>query len=64
MDQITKLFGAAIAGALSLIAVLLLAKPLYDAFEPLAELSGISTVLIVGLILLAIAAGIFQQMTK
>ena len=61
MEDIIKLAGISFAGGISLFAMLLLAKPLYDAFKPLADLSSVPVIFLVGLILLTIGAAIFQK---
>jgi len=61
MMEFAKIFGAAVAGGLSVILVLLLAKPLFDAFAEISKQVNVPASLIVGAILLAIVAGIFKK---
>ena len=64
MRNIERVIGAAGAGIVAILAVLLLAKPLLEAFTDLAKEIPMPVNLIVGLILLAIAGAIFQKMTR
>ncbi|MDP3733788.1 MAG: hypothetical protein Q8R37_01035 [Nanoarchaeota archaeon] len=64
MGYTERAVGAAIAGAVAIVAVSLLAKPLLEAFSQLALGATGSTTLIVGLILLAVGVAIFQKMTR
>ncbi len=64
MNNLDRTIGAAIAGAMALVAVLLLANPLLVAFTELAKQIAIPVTLIVGLLLFVIAATIFQKMTR
>lgn len=64
MTSIEKIAGAALAGAIALTAVFLLAKPLLEVFSELAKGTSMPVTLIVGLLLLGIAATIFQKMTR
>lgn len=64
MKNIERAIGSAIAGAVAILAVLLLAKPLFEVFADTLKESSLIVSVIVGLILLAIAAGVFQRMTR
>lgn len=64
MKNIDRAIGAAGAGAIALVAVLLIAEPLLEAFSELAKTVNMPVTLTVGLILFAVAATIFQKMTR
>ena len=63
-DDLFKFLGIGVAGGIVLFAILLMAKPLYNAFKPLAEISSVPTVIFAGLILFAIALTIFQKIAR
>lgn len=64
MRNIERALGGAGAGIVAILAVLLLAKPLLEAFSELSTEIAMPVTLIVGLILLGIAGAIFQKMTR
>jgi hypothetical protein len=64
MKNIDRAIGAAGAGAIALIAVFLLAKPLIEVFSQLATSIAMPVTLIVSLILIGIAAAIFQKTAR
>lgn len=64
MEKIIKYLYVAIAGAISLFAVLILAKPIFDAFRPLSEISSVPVLITAGLFLFAIALVIFDRILR
>lgn len=64
MNTLDRTIGAAGAGAIALVAVLLLVKPLLEAFSEMAKTIDMPVTLIVSLILIGVAASIFQRMTR
>jgi len=64
MTSVEKLFGSAVAGAVALVAVFLLLNPLLEAFTQLAKQIAFPVTLVVALLLIGIAATIFQKMSR
>jgi len=64
MKTVDRAIGAAAAGALAIVAVLLVARPILQALSDLAREVTVPVSSIVGLLLLLIAVTVFQRMTK
>lgn len=64
MEKALKYFFVALSGGIAIFSVLLIAKPVFDVFKPISELTHVSNILVTGLILLTIGLAIFSKMVN